>query len=481
MKLRNLATAKDERRFARTKGSASGLFNIDGIKDRKRVVLVEGELDAVAIWQSGVTEVCSTSLGAKKEIPVEWREALQAADDIVLWYDDDDAGAAASQVLVEGLGVHRVRLASIPEGVAAAAEKVIGKHPKDAADLIAAGVDASVIQAIVANAKAMHTANVVQPSSYAEYLAAQIDKGAEVLGTPTGWASIDRLMRGIRPCEVTLVTGHTGHGKTTWTTDLLENLAKQGVPVLLSALEDGPELLVTRLFQRQYGRPISSIVTEADRQRAHDVIARLDANPVYLIDAYGRASKQELFDAIRYAVVRLGVLFVGIDHVHFVRKDDPRQDDREHLDAFMMDLVALAMELRIHVFLIAHPRGGVELSVIPTGEHVKGSSTMKQVAQNGISVYRADEGLEIGGRGDGRIRITDAQGRRVEMTLAADQSIVYVWKCRHPDAKQGAAMLRFDGRCLSFREDMPPAVSSRTEVDSPFVADDAWGSTSFGA
>jgi ribosomal protein L37AE/L43A len=457
VKMRNLEEDKEKRRFQRTKGGESALFNAAGVRDRRRVVLVEGELDAISLWQSGITETASTSLGAKGDVPQAWKEILADADDVVLWYDDDEAGDEAVDGLATALGTHRVRIASVPPDLSAEVAAATGKRPKDVNDLVRAKVDPERIRAVVDAAVPLETARVVQPGAYSDHLTGLIDRGAASLGEPTGWIGLDKLLRGWRPGELTVVTGHTSHGKSTWTSFALGLLARRGYPVLLSSLEDGPDALARKVFQRIFGRPISSIVTEQDREDAMRAIGRLNEDPIYVFDHYGRVSFSEVVDAVTYAARRLGCKYVEIDHLHFISRH-PDVEEREHLDRVCMDLVQLAVQLGIHIFLIAHPRGAIELATIPTGDALKGSSSIKQVAHNGVTVYRVTDAG--GADAAGQVKLKDAAGRRVEIPLEPSDVLLYVWKARHDDAREGMAVLKYDGRCLSYQETAEPQSES---------------------
>ena len=435
------------------------MFNVAGVRDRRRVVLVEGELDAISLWQCGVTEVASTSLGAKGDVPQAWKEALADADDVVLWYDDDEAGDEAVNGLATAMGSHRVRIASIPEELAVEVQTKTGKRPKDVNDLVRAGVEPERIRAVVDAAVPLETARVVQPGAYADHLTSLIDRGASSLGESTGWLELDKLLRGWRPGELTVVTGHTSHGKSTWTSYALGMLARRGYPVLLSSLEDGPDALARKVFTRIFGRPISSITTDQDREDAMRAIGRLNEDPIYVFDHYGRVSFSEVVDAITYAARRLGCKYVEVDHLHFISRP-PEIEEREHLDRVCMDLVQLAVSLGIHIFLIAHPRGAIELNTIPTGDALKGSSSIKQVAHNGVTVYRVVDAQ--GADSAGQVKLRDASGRRVEIPLEPSDVLLYVWKARHDDAREGTAVLKYDARSLSYKE----TVEAQSEAEA---------------
>lgn len=449
IKMRNL-TDGAEPRYYRTKGGDSALFNVDGVRSRKEAVLVEGEVDAISLRQCGVTSVASTSLGAKGDVPQSWKEALADATRIVLWYDDDEAGQKAVEGLCNAFGTHRIFLAEIPEAVAVGVLNATGKRPKDCNDLVRAGVAPEVIRKIVADAKPIEVGAVQHVDTYREAIATVIQAGKAGLGAPTGFKTLDSLIRGWRPAELTFVTGHTGQGKTTWTSFAAEIQAHAGTPVLLSSFEDGPTALALRVFRRRFGRPISSLETDEDKAEAMDALPRLSEDPIYLIDHYGRVEWDDVADAIRYAVNRLGVRFVMLDHFHFIARPRAYREGHEWYEALAQNMAALCVELSIHMWVIVHVNGAVELTKIPTMDDIKGGSGIKQAAFNVLTVFRI---VDVGGDATkGDIKLRDSSGRKHDIALTDRDVLIYVNKKRHPDAREGMSVIEFEGSSSSYRD-----------------------------
>lgn len=459
MKMRNLASEKDKRKFMRTKGGNSSLFNVDAIRGAKRAVLVEGEFDAISLHQVGITTVASTSLGAKKNISAEWMTALESVDEIVLWYDADEAGQDAVHYLTRDLGTWRVKLASIDEQTAQYVQRKTGKRPKDVNDLLVAGVDHAAIRAIVDAALPIDNTLIVTADRYSDPLAAVIDKAEESLGQSTGLEILDNTVRGWRTSELILVTGHTSHGKSTFMQDRLEWLAQEhNEPVLLTALENGPLALARKMFQRRFGGPISGIKSDADKTRAFEVINTINKNPIYILDVYGRCPLGQLVDAVTYSRRRYGTRRIMIDHLGFIQPRDTRKDEREAMDDILMELVELTRKLDCTIFMVAHPRGSVEQSEIPTGDSIKGTSSAKQLCDGGISVWR-----NTNNAGDSTVRklkLRDSMGTRLEVDIGGDESLCYVWKVRHDEGINGHGVLRFNARRLTYEERPSPSTAN---------------------
>lgn len=80
-------------KYSYDSGGFMTLFGADKIGDAKRVILCEGELDALCLRSHGFVAVSST--GGSGSFSPEWSELLKDREVIVL-YDDDSAGAKGS-------------------------------------------------------------------------------------------------------------------------------------------------------------------------------------------------------------------------------------------------------------------------------------------------------------------------------------------------------------------------------------------------
>jgi energy-coupling factor transporter ATP-binding protein EcfA2 len=451
IKQRNIDTNDPSRRFRRyPTGGESPLFNRRGVIGRRRAVLVEAELDAISLWQLGVTDVCATSLGAKKEIPPDWLRDLEGVEEIVLWYDEDDAGQSAVEALSAQLGSYRCRVASIQAVGELAARKV--KDANDILKLRLQGVDDETLSGwvrdVIDRAKGYEYDKIVSPSRYAEYIQGEIERGPESLGTPTGYTSLDKLLRGFRRSEVTLVTGHTGQGKTTFAHAVARGLAAKNTPVCVSSFENGPKSWVTKLLHARMGRPISTIRTDKDRETAYAALANIDQDPISIMAMEGSQNVVEVIEAMKWARYRLGIWFFVIDHMHKFSSELQGRNPTAHWDMISSKMFDASRALDCHIMLLAHPNGGVDKRVIPTHENIKGASSIKQDADNSITVWRPHD---VTGSGEQRkIKLKGPDGDPVEFKMSSDQALIYVSKVRHDEGRQGAFVMDFQPRSLSY-------------------------------
>ena len=453
-------------KYLRTKGSQSPLFNADAIRNLRQVILVEGELDAISLWQLGFPGVASTSLGAKKDMPDEWKSLLENADDIILLYDDDNAGQTSAQRLATALGSYRCRIATWKD---CPGNEVLCGMIHDANDLLQAIKSGSVdedtahdwCRATLKRAAPIQNTSVAHLKDFNDAIAAVFEAGKEGLGIRTSSFSFNRLLKGWRPGEITVVTGHTGHGKTTWINNEAHSLAQRGVPVLTSAFEGGPETVAQDVLHRELRCPLTSVKSALTREMAYDKLLSFQDIPLYVINEYGDVPLRSVIDAIRYAVKRHGVQFVVLDHLHYMLHREKGMDERQAIDKTSRVLTDLAVKLNVHIALVCHPKGSVGEDTIPSGGGLKGASSLKQNTFNGITVFRAK--TLMGDKQTRNMSIKDDQGNRIQVELKRNQSIVYLWKARRREAQEGSVILDFDPRSISYTD---PVSLFESEVES---------------
>lgn len=108
------------------KGSKTQLFGAHLIKDKDKVLITEGEMDALVAWSSHIPAVSST--GGAMSFKEEWAELLKGKE-VYVCFDNDEAGGKG---LVRVLNIiPDVRIIFLPDA----------PHIKDISDYVAHGGD----------------------------------------------------------------------------------------------------------------------------------------------------------------------------------------------------------------------------------------------------------------------------------------------------------------------------------------------------
>ena len=95
--------------------SRETLFNLQNAKAFREVILTEGSLDAMRVYQAGFPNVVAT-LGAA--IPSGHNNILNKFfDSLVLFFDNDEAGNAAKRAIMKGNPRKDLWIVPYPSGV----------------------------------------------------------------------------------------------------------------------------------------------------------------------------------------------------------------------------------------------------------------------------------------------------------------------------------------------------------------------------
>ena len=369
----------DEKRFERWTGAPTVPFNVDSLGGEfKRVVLAEGEMDIMALHQVGYVVGCSFG-GAGKALDDEWLEKLAIFDEVLLGYDNDKAGVEGADKRADELGKYRVRRIEFPFN--------------DANECIMAGMPDADIRACVEAAADYRIGSVKPIGEFKEDMLRLKDKGDSEVGNATRWRGVNQLLGGIRPGELTVVTGGTGSGKSTWTEALLWDQARgdklegrDGVGCLIGSFEMTPTAVVQGLVTMDQATSFKALT----REEVGNAMDRLGTLDVFVIDHYGRIPLSDLRDGVEFGVRRYGLRLVVLDHLHFMLDTTP---DRERFDieTMMLELKRWTLHLGIHIVLVVHPRklgvfGGTAAKV--EINDLRGSSTIAQTADNVLRIWR---------------------------------------------------------------------------------------------
>jgi hypothetical protein len=362
------STGEVRKMFAHCPGRPLPLFNPGSLPaDPKAgsVIVCEGELDVIALWDLGARTGVVSGTGGAGTFQPDWLDTLEPHRAFVLAYDGDQPGDDGADALADKLGRYRCSRAVLPR--------------KDAGDCLIAGIPSAEVQACLVHAKPMVATRFASLSSYAAQIEARIARPALMVGLPTGSARLDQILGGWRPGLV-VITGDTGAGKTSFTAWASKQQAMRGIPTLVTCFEQSPVMLAEKFLRQQVGGDFTK-VDEPTRAAAWAALDAMPA-PVHFVDHYGRMSKADLLDAIRYAVRRLDVRFAVIDHAGFVEEPDSDASNALHdLDQLVRDLALLGVNEEVCLAVIFHPnRTNVALQSRVTYKHLKGSSAIEQDA-----------------------------------------------------------------------------------------------------
>ena len=356
------------------KGSKIQAYNLNMVNLKQDIVVTEGEFDAISAWQYGYQNVISIPNGANGING--WTKDIEGADKYYLCFDSDSAGQEGASKFSEKVGRARCY-------------RVLPRF-KDLNEYLQHEVGKEEVDLIFKDAKPMFDAPITDIASY-------IPKALEVLESPnanrgvsTGWKSIDTYLGGIRPSEVTVTSGITGHGKTTFALALISNLTKSNINSLIISPEMPEQDLLISLARNHYRKPITLSEKKEFVEFGNQIQGKVHIANVYneWTSKHSNRTIDHIFDLIDHSVRHNGVKFVLIDHLRFFITPKEQESERFCIDQFMQKCVHTAIQTKSHIWLVVQPKNLPANQKKLTLMDLKGSSNIGQDAHNVVLVHR---------------------------------------------------------------------------------------------
>lgn len=412
----------------------------------REIVICEGELDAITLYQYGYPAV-SVPFGGGGGNKQQWVDSdwdiLEVMDTIYLCMDADEAGKQATVELIKRLGEHRCKIVELPA--------------KDANECLQAGISKAAIDHCFATAKTLDPAGLKTPLEFEQQV---LDAFFPVDDTPTGLSfPWHKFKLRLRPGELTVWTGWSGHRKSMVLGQLMVHAASYSEPSMICSFEMKPASTFQRMVRQATakGRPTHSDVSEA---------LQWMTERIWVYDKFGSASVEEVLKVATYAHKRYGIKHLVIDSL---MRLGLAEDDLTGQAKTIQAIVDFALTTGVHCHLVAHARkrnGGQDFESTPPEKHdIRGSQQIGDNAFNIIIVHKnvgkeraLEEHRESGKLPSGVASIEDIES-------AADMTITCA-KSREQEDGEGRVKLMFDWRSMQGVEPgQSPIIYSN---DAPF-------------
>ena len=420
----------------------------------KRIVITEGELDAMTVSQVQgnkwpVVSVINGAASAARDI-LKQIDFVTSFDEVVLMFDMDDAGRAAMAEVAEALPNGLCKIAELPF--------------KDASECLQNGA-ADVIVPAIWNARPYLPASVVAGAAVIERMK---NRPAVVsFPYPDYMPEFTRKVLGLRMSELTTWTSGSGMGKTTKIKQLQIHYFQttdfnQAIIHLEEPLEDTADTLTGIFMGKRLELP-----EVADTVPREDVIAEAEKlflaqdpegnHRFYLHDAFGSmGDDDQIMNRIRYYATVHNCKIIWLDHLSILVSDMGEEgDERRRIDGLMHKLAQLAVELKISINLISHlkkaPQGkSFEEGYVPSLDDLRGSGGIKQLSMNVYALSR---------------------NQQAETEQERNTTQVHVLKCRRTGDTGGADFIAYNRLTGRFEPGLDPEFLSKfgggDDVDDP--------------
>ena len=374
---------KGKKKCGQDKGAIHYCFGMHLLDPNTRsLILTEGQIDCMTAYQAGIKNVLSIPMGVGKFdfIDIHW-ELFTQCDDIVICFDMDDKGQSFAEDVAKRLGIDRCRIAELDEN--------------DLNDCWNNGDDEEDLRNYIKKAKHLDNERVYELGKSESRILDYIKQKEENAGEPF---FLPELEFKHRMGELTIWTGYSGSGKTTILNQNILGLMEQNSEyrAFYASFEQNTHdleiLFLKQMAGSQYKERIDAYLPFI-RGRVYDYIPSESA------------TISELFETMLYALNRYGCKIFVIDNLVTC---GIAEGDEVAIQAFVKKLSDFADKNLVHVHLVAHSRKSDKddnESKVPSKHTVRGTSSITDIADNGVTVWRNPGSDSSGVDEDGVIKV----------------------------------------------------------------------------
>ncbi|KAJ3607726.1 hypothetical protein NHX12_024777 [Muraenolepis orangiensis] len=345
---------------------SASYFNLFGLPAAGRpdaeVVLTGHELDVLAVSQStGLTAVALPR--GDSRLPPSLLPYLERFKRVTLWLGGDVRAWEASRVFSRKLGPRRCRLVRPGED-----------RPRPAEALARGQNLTRIIQGSVPAAhKSIVSFGQLRADVYGELADTEQVAGVKW----TRFPELNRILKGHRKGELTVFTGPTGSGKTTFISEMALDLCMQGVNTLWGS------------FEINNVRLAKIMLTQFSMQRLEDSLEHYDywadlfeELPLHFMTFHGQQNIKTVLDTMQHAVYLYDINHVIIDNLQFMMGQENLSLDKFAVqDHIVGAFRKFSTSSSCHVTLIIHPRKEEDDRQLQTAS-IFGSAKASQEADN---------------------------------------------------------------------------------------------------
>jgi len=218
----------------------------------------------------------------------------------------------------------------------------------------------------------------------------------EMIGIPTGFSQLDKLLGGLQRADLIIVAARPGVGKTSFVLAIAHNAAKKyGKRVAIFSLEMSREQVVQRLISAETGIDSQRLrlgdIREEEWPKFAQAVGLLSETAIF-IDDTPALSVLELRAKARRLHAEYGLDLLIVDYLQLMRGDARAENRVQEISAISRALKALARELNVPLIAVSQLSRAVESrhDKRPILSDLRESGSLEQDADVVIFIYRDD-------------------------------------------------------------------------------------------
>uniref|UniRef100_A0A131YVV4 DNA 5'-3' helicase n=1 Tax=Rhipicephalus appendiculatus TaxID=34631 RepID=A0A131YVV4_RHIAP len=342
-----------------------GLFGWHRIKrGHQELILTASEKDALAVVQETNLPVASL-LSGTSSLPLEVLPLFEQFDKITLWFGNRLQDWESVKVFARKLTEKRCYYIRPKEGYPLAA---LQAKPQ------------SRLPDVLKRCQPVSHRAITTFHSLRAAVTDLLQNVDTFMGVPwQRFPGLVRLLKGFRTGELTVFTGPTGSGKTTFMCEYSLDLCMQGVNTLWGSFEIQNEKLA-KIMLTQFAK----MSLENNMEEFDSWADKFELLPLYFMTFHGEESMKNVMDAMAHAVYVHDIQHVVVDNVQFmmgVGMDNSNVDRFWRQDLLIASFRRFATQHNCHVTLVMHPRKEKDSEELSTSS-IFGGAKASQEADN---------------------------------------------------------------------------------------------------
>lgn len=371
------------------KNTESILFGMDMVSFNKPLIITEGQIDAMSLYEAGCTNVVSVPAGCNN---MDWVDNcwdwLEKFNQIILFGDNDEPGIEMVSVLMKRLGEDRCM---VPKDYP---ELIINGHSQNRACK-----DANEILYCYGPEALQEMVNACEPAPIKGVLNLARVPFVDPSTLPRIYTKIpqlDNMIGGFGEGTLTILSGKRGQGKSTIGGSFILNAIDQGIPCCMYSGELNANKVFEWICLQATERNYIELKTDPRTGKNYGIVPKEIQerirewinNKLYLFDnAYVDDCSQDeaILKVFNHCARRYGCKMFLCDNVMsaLVSADEENKAQARFASA----LKNFAVKFKASVLLVAHPRKTKQGEVMQNDD-VSGSSALTNLADNVLFIEK---------------------------------------------------------------------------------------------
>ena len=385
--LTNIKSRDGRKNFKLHKGAEKIFYNIDSIVGHPECVIVEGEMDVLALYEAGITNAISVPNGATlNNNNLDYLDScidyFEDKEKIILAVDSDEAGQALQKELVRRLGAEICYLATFDD--CKDANEYLLKYDKDK------------LANRIKKASPVPLENVTTFKDIEDDITDFVRNGFKP-GFQVGLSNFDSIFSTYTGQFIT-VTGIPSSGKSDFVDQMVVGYNKNyGWKTAFASPENQPTYLHAHKLMRKTweGMPSAEDIGGGKWEQVAD-----HCNSNYFHIDMEKYTLESVLRKGAELVKRKGIKCLVIDPFNKVRDVDCKTEDvNRYTMEYLMKIETFAKKYDVLVFIVAHPTkmykdkdGKIEE---PTMYNIKGGGEWYDASYHGLLVHRDYEAKTV--------------------------------------------------------------------------------------